>query len=345
MNQFDLNMTSQEDITPFIWPELPELSAENAMFEAKLLRSGAKRQAKVGKYLLDISTPTRKQIPTGLTATVSFGDTIMEVRGDEDIIGRLLDFHDINDHWPAYSALTNAIVAEHLLSDAVAPLEVLLDAPFRVVHITANSDPPTKPSMTIIVTDGEGREMTLGISADASILEKLTEVSSDGPPTKSATNFGRLTFPSYLTGPSFGLTQVDFNALETGDGLFLNLDWDVFEFADIIIADQLSAPVTIKGTTIEIVGELRKSTHYKEIAMSSLAKAEITTLPVVMSIELASSEITLEDLSELTNGSFLHVLNEWPSHVRVKANGKDFADAELVRISGKIALRLTNILS
>ena len=345
MNQFNPDMIAQEDITPFIWPDLVELSADNAMLEAKLLRSGVKRQVSVGKCLLDISTPTRKRMPTGLMATVSFGDTTMRIWTDEDIIGYLLDCHDIHDGWSAYSPHTTAIVAEHLLSDAVAPLETILDGPFRVAHITDNPAPPDTPSMTIIVMDADGRQVTLGISADVETLEKLTQVSSDDPAPKSEVNLGRLTFPSCLIGPSFGLPQEDFNALEAGDGLFLDLDWDAFEFADIIVANRLSVPVTVKGTMIEVVGELKKSTDYKEIAMAALAKAETSTLPVVMSIELASSEITLEDLSELTNGSFLHVLDEWPSQVRVKANGKAFADAELVRISGKIALRLTEILS
>lgn len=346
MNQFSPYMTAQEDITPFIWPDLVELSADNAILEAKLLRSGAKRQFNIGKRLLNISAPTRKQMPTGLTATLSFGDMIMQVRGDEDIIGHLLDCHDIHDDWPAYSAHTNAIVAEHLLSDAIAPLETILDGPFRVVQIADDTEPPNTPSMTVVVTDADEQEMILSISADAAILKKLAQVPSAAPAPKSGANLGRLTFPSCLMGPSFGLPQGEFDDLEAGDGLFLlDLDWDAFKFANIIVADRLSIPVIIKGTTIEVVGALKKSTHYKEIAMASLAKAETTTLPVVMSIELASSEITLEDLSELANGSFLHILDEWPSQVRVKANGKDFADAELVRISGKIALRLIKIFS
>lgn len=71
--------------------------------------------------------------------------------------------------------------------------------------------------------------------------------------------------------------------------------------------------------------------------------ATIDELPVTISIELDRKQISIQDLSELVSGKVLVFSDQAPEKVRVYANSQYFADATLIMVEEKIAVRIDKV--
>ncbi|MEP2783349.1 MAG: FliM/FliN family flagellar motor switch protein [Pseudoruegeria sp.] len=69
----------------------------------------------------------------------------------------------------------------------------------------------------------------------------------------------------------------------------------------------------------------------------------IDDLPVKISIELDRIQISIQDLSELASGKVLQFSDKAPDKVRVFANSRYFADATLIMVEDKIAIRIDQV--
>lgn len=78
--------------------------------------------------------------------------------------------------------------------------------------------------------------------------------------------------------------------------------------------------------------------------MNANTKIPTDDLPVVLSLELASAEMTLSELQAMEAGSFVEMFENWPKRLYLKANGKNYFSGELVKIDGKVAFRVLEVL-
>jgi flagellar motor switch protein FliN len=333
----------------FRWPALPELTLEAARIEAHLFRSPTSVRQKIAGKVVTLTGPVQAPKGPQLAADVVFGGNAIRVYVPQDAIGALLALHGIEDDWRSYGPQTAALVTEHLLAEATAPLEAVLGGPLRVDAVLPAPDGPSGPALHLKVTTGTDQTATITLSAKPDLLAQLVAMIGKDCDAAEVLDLDDLPFPVRLIGPAFTVTSADLAAAEVGDGFFLEKDWSGLFTADVTVADHLAATARYANGGLHLTSEFSKRSKTntsKEAHMSFTAatKADVTaTLPVTVRIELAETTMTLSDLLALGTGSVLPFAEDLPTTVGLVANGKAFARGDLVRIDGKIAVRLTEI--
>lgn len=69
----------------------------------------------------------------------------------------------------------------------------------------------------------------------------------------------------------------------------------------------------------------------------------VEDLPVTISLEMDRKQISIDELTQLTNGQVMKFSEKTPDKVRVFANNQYFADATLIMIEDQIAVRIDQI--
>ncbi len=69
----------------------------------------------------------------------------------------------------------------------------------------------------------------------------------------------------------------------------------------------------------------------------------VEDLPVTISLEMDRKQISIDELTQLTNGQVMKFSEKTPDKVRVFANNQYFADATLIMIEDQIAVRIDRI--
>lgn len=67
-------------------------------------------------------------------------------------------------------------------------------------------------------------------------------------------------------------------------------------------------------------------------------------IAVTVSVEIESKTVTLSELRKYNAGSIIPLETAMPEKVRLLANNKPFATAELVKIGDKIAMQISELL-
>ncbi|NJM81715.1 MAG: hypothetical protein HC844_03790 [Tabrizicola sp.] len=333
----------------FRWPPLPELTPETARIEAHLFRKPGSVRAKIAGQIVTLTGPVRSAEPPRLAVDLGFGDKLLRVLVPEDAPGLLLGLHGITDDWQNYRHDTLALVVEHLLVEALAPLETVFGGPFRIRAVGPADDPAPASLLMLSVTVADGESRVFGLSGAAELLAAIAPMLSDRLQPDAGPDLAQLVFPMRLLGPSFSVTPDDLAAAKVGDGFFLERDWSALLQAELRVLDHMSAEVRHEGgfRLTQHFSPQISATMPKEAPMSDVTAPEApaaATLPVTIRIELAETTATLAELQAMRPGSVLAFAEELPSTIRLLANDKPVARGDLVRIDGKIAVRLTEIL-
>jgi type III secretion protein Q len=330
------------------WPRLPELTPEKARMEALLFQGSCSIRHKIAGQIVTLSGPVRTNEPTPLAVDFQFGTKALRALLPQDALGCLLKLHSIEDEWQSYSAETAALVFEHLLAEAMAPLEPLLGGAFKVLKVGPSGKAATGTSLPLdAVFEAEDRRH-IKLVADANLLAELAMMMTDNLDRPQGLDLSDLRFPAQLLGPSFTLPAKDLTTAKLGDGFFLECDWAALSRAEFVISGRLATVAQQERAGFQLTGELSRRTTintHEDMPMSDTMTddSDAATLPVTVRIELAETTITLAELQAMTAGSVLPFANELPSTVRLLANGKPIAKGDLVRIDGKVAVRLTEI--
>lgn len=225
MNPSDLK-TSDAEL--FVWPDLPELTAENARFEAQLLNAVTEKQLDVAGHQVTLAGPLLRGGRSEHSADIELAGDHLRVDVPEALLNRLFQLHNIQDDWQSYSDDTLALVVEHLVSEVVAPLETTVGGPFRIRAINSTSQASKDAALHFELKIGDDPAIGLSVSAESEVLIRLqtwfAHQQAERPNSKG--NFEDLLFQVSLMGPSFQVSEDDFCELRPGDGLSLNCDWD-----------------------------------------------------------------------------------------------------------------------
>jgi type III secretion system YscQ/HrcQ family protein len=153
-----------------------------------------------------------------------------------------------------------------------------------------------------------------------------------------------LPVPCSLLSGETTVRRADLAALVPGDGLLLppaiNLQSPVylrFSHQKMARADWRDKQLVITGFADTVLP--REETH----AMHRFDDNSITIdeLPVTISLELDRIEISFASLKDLHVGSVIPFSAGKPQKVRVLANGRAFATADLLQIDGRLGARIT----
>lgn len=77
---------------------------------------------------------------------------------------------------------------------------------------------------------------------------------------------------------------------------------------------------------------------------SEVERVHVDDLQVSISIEIDSKSISIKELSDLTAGNIVTFSEKEPEKVRLFANEQYFADATLIMIEDKIAIRIDRVI-
>jgi type III secretion protein Q len=335
---------------PFLWPALPELTAEDVRLHAACGGASGATRHSLGHTGLLVTGPLPRRLPApGARVTVAFGDIELVVVAPADALAAVMAAHKMSDSWERFEAATAAMVLEHLLADMLKPLEPVLGGPFRVTAYAASVMAPLQGSVSFDVAVDGAAGRAFAVSAAPDVVAKLVTLLAGPVPQKHQADVGHIPFVARLVGPSFTLTAADYLASAVGDGFLLERDWAALAEARLTIADTVGAPArhTEHGFVLQSdLTQFQSEPENKGGHMSietDIAPAKEDVLPVIMTIELARTRISVGDLRDMAAGSVLPFASDLPAEVGLLANGKPFGRGELVRVDGKIAVRLTQV--
>jgi type III secretion protein Q len=350
MGRFENLIAPGVTVTPFVWPALPIISADAALFAVRAYGVARTTIHRLGGKDVAVTGPLRPSLfMSGTSIGVRFGDKDLTVLAPAGALGTLLAVMGIHDDWRHYGVDAAAMVVEHLLGDLLRPVEAALGGPFHVTGVAACSAQPEGASLVLDVAISGMPDQTLRIFATADVLAKVAAVLAGPDQPEHKPDLSHIAFPIRLMGPSFTVTAADIAASVVGDGFVLTLDWDGLGTARLMVADQLCATTrrSAHGFTLtspiarrELISESEGDTM---LTKTATAPTRDDALPVTMAIELARTTITLADLRDMAPGHLLPFASDLPAEVRLLANGKPYGRGELVRVDGKVAVRLTKI--
>jgi type III secretion system YscQ/HrcQ family protein len=351
MGYLDVLDRKKTPARPFRWPVLPDLTLEAARIEAQLFRPSASVRHKIAGKTVTLTGPTKAAEGPMVVAEVVIGRHAVRVCAPEDVLGTLLALHDIEDDWCGYDPGTAALVTEHLMAEATVALEAILGGTLRVESLTPAPKKLAGPALHLDIAVGLDQTIPITLFADPDLLAQLLRMIGDEEDIDAAplADLDNLAFAVKLMGPAFTAAAKDVALSRIGDGFFLEKDWSGLFITDVIVAGHLAAKARLADDGFRLTSDLSrhdKPNSGKEATMSFKSgtdDSDTATLPVTMRIELAETTMTLAEVRAMAAGSLLPFAQDLPTTVSLTANGKPFARGDLVRIEGKIAVRLTEL--
>jgi type III secretion system YscQ/HrcQ family protein len=150
--------------------------------------------------------------------------------------------------------------------------------------------------------------------------------------------------PCSLLSGETTVRQADLAAMVPGDGLLLPPTINLQSPLYLRFSHQKMARVDWRDKELVVTGLADiPSPHEETHAMQSFDDDSITIddLPVTISLELDRIEISFASLADLHVGSVIPFSIGKPQKVRVLANGRGFATADLLQIDGRLGVRIS----
>ncbi|WP_299507316.1 FliM/FliN family flagellar motor switch protein [uncultured Roseobacter sp.] len=331
------------------WHELPELLSGAAETERCPFQRSGTYSCKIADQLAIFTGPLQFVERPPLIVDLHFGDSVVRAFLPNDAPDILLRLHGIDDNWRGYEKTTVAMVLEHFLAPAFASVDAELGSLLRIEGVDPLEDVATDPDLCFSVSLGVEENRIMGLSAEPHLLAHLVDKLVEGQTQVEAPDLGEVPFAVQLLGPAFSFSQPDLNTVQIGGGFLLERDWVALESAELVVAGNLIAKAQHDMRVFRLTqnfSPLHSTDKPTEALMPTIDQIDdqkTGTLPVTIRIELAETTLTLAELRELEAGSILPFAEELPSSVGLLVNGKPYGRGDLVRIDGKIAIRMTEI--
>ncbi|MEJ6402716.1 FliM/FliN family flagellar motor switch protein [Yoonia sp. 2307UL14-13] len=330
-------------ITDAVWPELPDVTTDDASVFARFFGQAFSFPVLVGDAECAVSGP--HAAPDTADAVVwrcQIAEHEFLALLPKNALALLLSAHQLDDNWQQYGPTTAAMVIEHLLAPILQPLETVFDGPLLISATELKELPHRHRQLGFTLKTVDQADIAIGLSADADLLLSLLNAIPGGGADLPGPTLAGTVFDATLRGVAFSISKEDLTATTIGDAFLLEADWSRQQTATMFIAEHLFAHARLSdaGVTLTSALEIKKA---KETTMSELDQTTTGALPVTVTVELGRTTLTLADLQEMSAGHVLPFATELPINVALLANGKPFGRGDLVRFDGKIAIRMTEV--
>ncbi len=247
-------------------------------------------------------------------------------------------------------AVAAALVLEHVLSETLDQLEAELGLGISILSCARNrelrsdgraiafrvrSDHLSNPSAALLVAvSSSGQRWLVDL-----ICSRLAH-----PPE---TRLPDITFPATLNSPIFEMDVAEMRALGIGDLVLLDKRWAGLGSAEFRVADRRWGKVQLCDDTLYLDDlpdyGATSNREAKDMSMTTDETIKLDDLPITLSLEIDRKDVSLQELSGLVAGSVLPFSSTEPEKVRLMANGRFFAEGELMKIDQQIGIRLTRL--
>lgn len=275
------------------------------------------------------------------------------IRLEQPILGPLLDRSGYPGALAAMAGdpMLAGIVLEHLLTPALGKLEADRGLSVRINRVATASleQAPAELRVSFELGSELWGSGCVGemIARSPAAAEALRTMFAQLAPPPGAAPLD-LPMSAALLGPAFRSSRKELAALVPGDGLLLDPDFTLQGPLYLRFGARKMARVDWRDKRLVVTGLANTATPLEEIhAMDGFDNETITIddVPVTLSLELDRVEVTFASLSDLRTGSVIPFKTGKPESVRVLANGKPFATADLLQIDGRLGVRITALAS
>jgi type III secretion system YscQ/HrcQ family protein len=273
------------------------------------------------------------------------------VRLEKPVLGPLLERAGYSGDLDvvAQDAPLAGIVLEHFLSPALGRLETALGLSAQISQVAQTTGAEVSAVLRVRFTlesdlwETPCRGEILATSAAAGDLlrTRLAHVlPTPGP--------ARLDLPMTcsLRSPDIMIRRSELAALAPGDGLFLEPIFDPQGQLYLFFSHKQMACVDWRDKRLIVTGLANLVSPPEESRIMQCFDDDAITideLPVTISLELDRIQVSFASLSDLRVGSVIPFNNGKPQKVRVLANGRAFAVADLLQIDGRLGVRITDL--
>lgn len=282
---------------------------------------------------------------------LTYGGAPFTVRLDQSLLGPLVLHAGYGDSLATVEQDPElaALVLEHFLTNVISLLESTKGQPIQIAHRSdhGRTDLPIALRVRFHLASDQLKFACTGelIARDADGAAKLCSLIAAHRPAQTEAPLA-LPAPFSLVSQPFLLTQGEIAALVPGDGLMLDRDFNWQAPLILAFSPRHRAQVDWRGNRLIVSGISNLTPTSEEFpAMQSFddKSLAIDTLPVALSLELDRLEMSFSALGEVRVGSVVPFRSGVPEKVRVLANGRFFATADLLQIGDRLGVRITSI--
>jgi type III secretion system YscQ/HrcQ family protein len=254
------------------------------------------------------------------------------------------------------------LVLEHLLTPSLCQLESDHKTAIRIDRVGAPKPlpakpPPAKPMPAQALPLRVRCRLTADLWDEACAAEILAPTPSSAELLRSLLASGDtaqrtppptdLPLIARVRSTAFQVRAGDLAALQPGDGLFPDPEWRLDGPLVLAFSDRHLALADWEGDSLIVTGlSDAPALPIEEIAAMPPYDDDSITIDdvtVTLSLELDRIEISFAALGDLRTGSIVPFKTTRPQAVRVLANGRAFATADLVQVDDRLGVRITGL--
>jgi flagellar motor switch/type III secretory pathway protein FliN len=336
----------------FRWPRLVHLDE----VDKQLLRIRPQQRFETKLHFLDANLKFRIPVASNpeqleRRLILKFGRNEIILNCSNDFFPKLLDKmgyrDDIHTMSPASAALTANLALLRLLQQQKewASLKP------RVMSYEHHEGPAPKISCAFSLIDDRGTIETLTISGKVSVLGRVIQILTNGAKLEKREIRSNICLPVRVFAPKFETSIKTLRSLKVGDGMSLPLKWEMLEKRKVIISSHLQINIERTDDDWRCIGEPSTISENQEegarkFIMSDISKQKepANDLPIIVNLMVAETKVTLAELEQICDGNILPFHQKLTHLAKLMIGDDVFAEGELVKLDGNVAVRLTRIL-
>ncbi len=241
---------------------------------------------------------------------------------------------------PSPVDLATSLLIEYTWLPLLESLETLLEQPLRILP-SASFEAPLRLDLTLRLGDHAAQSACLVMDASSAAL--IVDVLDRCCP-RAPLAFDTLPVAAQLNAGDAPLTVAEWQSLQPGDVVMLDQPADADP--SLVIGDRLHASVQVDGGRLRLRQPLKTVPFpvNRNHPMSTLQATDGTldSLPLTLTCQLGSHELTLAQLREMGPGSVLPLTTD-SERVELIINGRRVGHGELVRIGSGLGVRLLSL--
>jgi len=344
---------SAMQMCPARWPALRNLTNADVQMHKALAVPARTAEVLFAQTKVSIKLPiSRTRIDTDICVFFQCDTRAFQLRTQVAALNALMAVRGFDDTIEAIDDRIKPLVVEHLLAQALLPLEDALGDAIRVESVCP-AEHGTDFGLAGLVTLADDTQFSFHVTGASEDMICLTDllVKTQEPRRKSAPT--DIQVAARLLGPSFSLERSEFDACATGDGLMIDTDWSTLHKLTLHIQSDLQARARWRDSEVTLASPFTPPKEpYSKGNPNMNHVTDIQTAPdediadslkVTVTIVIDEIMLSVAEVQNLHEGDALPFADTLTTDVSLLANGKPFARGDLIRIDDKVAVHLTRV--
>ena len=334
---FDRSLDNAK-IIPWEWPNLRSVTKAQSVLETAIAACGG--QIAIPKLFHSVGIwPQGHAVQKSafLYLEVWIGNASFDLMIDSDAAQEILKRAGFHEDITRLSSRDLAYTAELILAPILQRYEKLLGGDVVIMGAGLSQVYPSHEGLACALLGRAHKPYPLYISGYRdhllAILQDLRSCDALADHTVKWIKYSHRV--SYRSEP-FRIDKSEIEALQSGDGIMLPDSPQPPQIAFAVINNHLNMPVTITVDGLEI-------SDMPKAMKDHLGMTNTPELYVELSLEIASTRISPDDLKDVFQGAILPFPEKIGSQVTLLCNGQRVAGGEIVDVDGVFGVRICEV--